>query len=153
MGLLRDRVPGVSLDSSFIWGEFYSDISFDSTGLAWVSAYGGGMASLNFDSLPPPDTLDIDVDRMFIFFFNNRPVERIFSKINVGNAPELSEDDSISFRLDSDLGELYGFEVSFDDFRRGSSDQGGRITYRYSENRLKIFLRIKKVAESFFFIT
>lgn len=108
-------------DDNFIWGDFYSDIAFDSIGSVWVSAYGGGIASLFLDSIPQPpptDSLTIDVERMFIYFYNNKPVERIFTELEVDGAPILVSGDSISFRLDSDLGELYSFNVAFDDFRR-----------------------------------
>jgi len=136
----RSYLPNVN---NFIWGEFYSDIAFDSTGNVWVSAYGGGMASLFLDSIPqpPPDTLGIDVDRMFIFFYNNRPVERIFTTMNIVGAPELTPDDTISYRLDSDAGELYSFSVPFDEFRDGDTT-GARTTYRYKQGKLRIFLRI-----------
>ncbi len=139
----RSYIPGVN---NFIWGEFYSDISFDSSGYAWVSAYGGGMASLYLDSLPPlppPDSLDVDINKLFIFFFNNRPVERLLARMQVNNAPDLSDPDTISFRLDTDFGELYEFELTFDDFSRGWFHYGGRTTYRYIHDWLIIFLRIK----------
>jgi hypothetical protein len=136
----RSYIPDVN---NFIWGEYYSDIAFDSTGHAWVSAYGGGMASLPVDSLitPPPDTLSLDVDRMFIFFYNNRPVERIFSTMTVMGAPELAQDDTISYRLDSDAGELYSFSVPFSDFVN-DDPIGGRTTYKYKQHKLTIFFRV-----------
>jgi hypothetical protein len=135
----RAYLPDVN---NFIWGEFYSDIAFDSTGYVWVSAYGGGMASLFLDSIPsPPDTLGIDVDRMFIFFYNNRPVERIFTTMNVTGAPDLVGDDTVSYRLESDAGELYSFAVPFSDFVDGNIT-GSRTTYKYKQNKLTIFLRI-----------
>jgi hypothetical protein len=141
-GSWRGYLPDVN---NFIWGEFYSDIAFDSSGYVWVSAYGGGMASLLVDSLPPqpPDSLDVDIDKMYIFFFENRPVERLLTKMQVLGAPELSDPDTISFRLDTYLGELYEFEVIFDDFHRGWIHWGGRTTYRYMHAGLMIFLRIK----------
>lgn len=130
-------------ENDFIWGDFYSDISFDSIGSAWVSAFGGGMASLWLDSLPQPeDTLYIDVDRMFIFFYNNRPVERIFTDIDVTGAPELAADDSISFRLDSDLGELYSFEIAFAEFKPQDLTLDGRTSYRYKYDNLMVVLAI-----------
>jgi hypothetical protein len=137
----RAYLPDVN---NFIWGEFYSDIAFDSSGFVWVSAYGGGMASLFLDSIPqpPPDTLGIDVDRMFIFFYNNRPVERIFTTMNVTNTPELADGDTISYRLDSDAGELYSFSVPFSDFV-GWNPIGNRTTYRYKHQKLTIFLRVR----------
>ncbi len=128
-------------DNDFIWGDFYSDISFDSIGSVWVSAYGGGMASLWLDSLPE-DTLCIDVNRMFIFFYNNRPVERIFANIDVAGAPELAADDVIFFRLDSDLGELYSFEITFGEFKPGDLSLGGRTCYRYKYDKLMVVLAI-----------
>lgn len=129
--------------NNFIWGQFYSDIAFDSIGNVWVSAYGGGMASLFLDSIPqpPPDTLGIDVDRMFIFFYNNRPVERIFTTMDVTGAPELADDDIISYRLESDAGELYSFSVPFGDFVNGDT-VGGRTIYRYKQDKLNVFLKI-----------
>lgn len=144
-------------DNDFIWGNFYSDISFDSTGLVWVSAYGGGMASLpiELEEPPPPppdDGLDIDVQRMFIYFYNHRPVERIFTEFDLENVPDLEEIDSIFFQLDSDLGVLYSFKVPFGDFRhRGwhlgnddvdddPYDDSDGILYRYIDGSLKIFL-------------
>ena len=129
--------------NNFIWGQFYSDIAFDSIGNVWVSAYGGGMASLFLDSIPqpPPDTLGIDVDRMFIFFYNNRPKERIFTTMTVSGAPELADSDTISYRLESDAGELYSFSVPFGDFVNGDI-AAGRTVYRYKQNKLTVFLRI-----------
>jgi hypothetical protein len=138
----RGYIPG---QDNFIYGNFYSDISFDSTGSVWVSAYGGGMASLFLDSLPPPpppDSLAIDVQRMFIFFYNNRPVERIFTDIDITGAPELTLDDSVSFLLESDLGELYSFEISFADFSSSDLLLDGWTTHRYKEGRLLVWLRI-----------
>lgn len=130
-------------DNDFIWGDYYSDISFDSIGSVWVSAFRGGMASLWLDSLPPPpDSLYIDVNRMFIYFYNNRPVERIFTDIDVTGAPELTADDSISFRLDSDLGELYSFEMSFGEFKPDDQGPDGRTSYRYKYDKLMVFLSI-----------
>ncbi len=131
----------IAPDNDFIWGDFYSDISFDSIGSVWVSAYGGGMASLWLDSLPE-DTLYIDVNRMFIFFYNNRPVERIFTNIEVIGAPELAADDIIFFRLDSDLGELYSFEITFGEFKPGDLSLGGRTCYRYKYDKLMVVLAI-----------
>ncbi len=133
----------ISPDNDFIYGDYYSDISFDSVGSVWVSAFGGGMASLWLGSLPPPpDSLYIDVNRMFIYFYNNRPVERIFTDIDVIGAPELTADDSISFRLDSDLGELYSFEISFGDFEPEDQGPDGRTFYRYRYDKLMVFLAI-----------
>jgi len=137
--LWRGYIPP---DNDFIWGDFYSDISFDSIGSVWVSAYRGGMASLWLDSLSPEDTLYIDVNRMFIFFYNNRPVERIFTDIDVTGAPELTADDSIFFRLDSDLGELYSFEITFGEFKPGAPGLDGRTSYRYKYDGLMVFLAI-----------
>lgn len=138
--LWRSYIPP---DNDFIWGNYYSDISFDSIGSVWVSAFGGGMASLWLDSLPPPpDSLYIDVNRMFIYFYNNRPVERIFTDIDVTGAPELTADDSISFRLDSDLGELYSFEISFGEFKPDNQGPDGRTSYRYKYDKLMVFLAI-----------
>ena len=137
----RGYLPDVN---NFIWGQFYSDIAFDSTGYVWVSAYGGGMASLFLDSLPPPpppDSLDIDVDRMFIFFYNHRPVERIFTNMNVSGAPLMTPDDSISYRLDSNAGELYGFSIPFSEFRDDDTT-GGTTTYRYKHGKRRVILRI-----------
>ncbi len=133
----------ISPDNDFIWGDYYSDISFDSIGSVWVSAFGGGMASLWLDSLPPPpDSLYINVNRMFIYFYNNRPVERIFTDIDVIGAPELTADDSISFRLDSDLGELYSFEISFGDFQPEDQGPDGRTSYTYKYDKLMVTLAI-----------
>ncbi len=138
--LWRSYIPP---DGDFIWGDYYSDISFDSIGSVWVSAYGGGIASLWLGSQEPPeDTLDIDVDRMFIYFYNNRPIERIFTDIDVTGAPELTADDSIFFRLDSDLGELYSFEISFGDFKPGDPAPDGRTSHRYKYDKLMVFLAI-----------
>jgi ligand-binding sensor domain-containing protein len=135
----RAYLPDVN---NFIWGEFYSDIAFDSLGNVWVSAYGGGMASLFLDTLPPPpDTLGINVDRMFIFFFNNRPKERIFTTMDVIGAPDLADDDTISYRLESSAGELYSFTVPFSDFTNGDI-HGGRTVYKYKQNKLTIVLKI-----------
>jgi hypothetical protein len=135
----------IAPDNDFIWGQFYSDISFDSVGSVWVSAFGGGMASLFLDSLPPPpppDSLTIDVQRMFIYFYNNRPVERIFTDINIFGAPELASDDNISFLLESALGELYGFDISFADFSSSDFLLDGWMSYRYKNDRLLVWLRI-----------
>jgi hypothetical protein len=143
----RGHIPP---DNDFIWGEFYSDIAFDSSGLVWVSAYGGGVASLPLDSSePPPDSLLIDVDRMFIYFYNNRPLERIFTDLNVDGAPELAPGDSISFRLDSNLGELYSFEVAFDDFGDGGLVLEGWDQYRYKQDGLMIFLKVSRADPSY----
>ncbi|MEE9552793.1 MAG: T9SS type A sorting domain-containing protein, partial [candidate division Zixibacteria bacterium] len=131
-------------ENDFIWGEFYSDIAFDSVGSVWVSAYGGGMASLMLDSIPSPpptDSLEIDIDRMFIYFYNNKPQERIFTDLYVGEAPELTPEDTIFFRLDSDQGQLYGFEVLFADFSDQESNLDGWDSYRYRHNRLMITIR------------
>jgi hypothetical protein len=134
-GTWRAYLPDVN---NFISGQFYSDIAFDSSGKAWVSAYGGGMASLFLDTLPPPpDTLDISVGRMFIFFFDNRPVERIFTSMSVMGAPDLANDDTITYRLESNAGELYNFSVPFGDF-----DNHGRSGYRYKQNKLTVFLKM-----------
>jgi len=134
-GNWRAYLPGVN---NFISGQFYSDIAFDSIGKAWVSAYGGGMASLFLDTLPPPpDTLDITVGRMFIFFFDNRPVERIFTGMNVMGVPGLAVDDTITYRLESSAGELYSFSVPFSSF-----DTQGRTGYRYKQNKLTIFIKM-----------
>jgi hypothetical protein len=140
-GNWRAYLPDVN---NFIWGMYYSDIAFDSSGYAWVSAYNGGMASLFLDSIPqpPPDTLGIDVDRMFIFFFNNRPVERIFTTMTVADAPALADDDSVSYVLESSAGELYSFSVPFSEFTDGDP-MGGRTTYRYKHQKLTIFMRIR----------
>lgn len=139
-GLWRSYIAS---DNYFIWGDYYSDISFDSIGSVWVSAFGGGMASLWLDSLPPPpDSLYIDVNRMFIYFHNNRPTERIFTNIDVSGAPELTADDSISFRLDSDLGELYSFEIIFGEFKPDDQGPDGRTSYRYKYDKLMVFLAI-----------
>lgn len=139
-GFWRSYIPP---ENDFIWGDFYSDISFDSVGSVWVSAYDGGMASLWLGSQPPPpDTLYIDVNRIFIYFYNNRPVERIFTDIDVTGAPELTADDSISFRLDSDLGELYSFGITFSEFKPGDPGQDGRTSYRYKYDKLMVVLAI-----------
>ncbi|UCC78733.1 MAG: T9SS type A sorting domain-containing protein [Candidatus Zixiibacteriota bacterium] len=137
----RAYLPEVN---NFIWGEFYSDIAFDSIGNVWVSAYGGGMASLFLDSIPqpPPDSLEIDVNRMFIFFYNNRPKERIFTTMTVTGAPEIGYCDTICYRLESDAGELYSFSVPFSEFRSWDPI-GDRTTYRYKHQKLTIFLRVR----------
>ena len=132
----------IAPDNNFIYGQFYSDISFDSLGSVWVSAFGAGMASLFLGSPPPPDTLTIDVQRMFIYFYNNRPVERIFTDIDISGAPVLTPDDSISFLLESALGELYSFEVSFGDFSDSDLLLDGWTSHRYKQDRLLIWLRV-----------
>jgi hypothetical protein len=131
-------------ENNFIWGLFYSDIAFDSVGNAWVSAYGGGMASLFLDTIPqpPPDTLGLDVDRMFIFFYNNHPKERIFTTMTITGASDLMPEDTISYQLSSDLGELYSFSAPFNEFRSWPLD-GGMTSYRYKQGRLTINMRIE----------
>lgn len=144
--LWRGYLPS---DNNFIWGDFYSDIAFDSSGSVWVSAYNGGMASLFLGSAPPPpDSLTIDVDRMFIYFYNHRPIERIFSELTVNGAPVLAPDDSVSFELSSGLGELYSFEISFGDFVSSGLVDDIYDTYRYKEDGLLVFLRINQADPS-----
>jgi hypothetical protein len=78
---------------------------------------------------------------MFIFFFNNRPKERIFTTMDVTGAPDLADDDTISYRLESSAGELYSFNIPFSDFTNGDI-HGGRTTYKYKQNKLTIVFRI-----------
>ena len=133
-------------DNDFIWGQFYSDISFDSIGSVWVSAYGGGVASLFLDSLPQPpptDSLSIEIERMYISFHHHRHSQKLYSKLRINNAPEISVEDSITFKLETDSIELYRFGVIFDDFsQRGHHHHHGRTRYRYWHDRLKIELQI-----------
>lgn len=138
-------------ENDFIWGEFYSDIAFDSLGSVWVSAYGGGIASLALDSIsepPPPDSLYIDVDRMFIYFYNNKPQERIFTELYVDGVPELAAEDTVFFRLESDFGELYSFGLTFGDFGMGETALDGWDIYRYKHDRLMISIKISRADPS-----
>lgn len=179
-GQWRGYIPP---NNNFIWGEFYSDIAFDSAGSVWVAAYGGGIASLVLDSIPPPppppppppeDSLTVDVNRMFIYFFEHRPKERIFTDLTASGAPILEPGDSISFNLYTYLGELYNFSVPFDEFElhgnyhdddedddgdggEGDDDddegEGGDHhhhgpCFRYKEDGLKITLRYDEIDSS-----
>ncbi len=138
-------------DNNFIWGEFYSDIAFDSLGSVWVSAYRGGVASLALDSIPDPpptDSLYIDVDRMFIYFYNRKPQERIFTELYVDGVPELAAEDTMFFKLESDFGELYSFGLTFGDFGMGETTLDRWDIYRYKYDRLMISIRINQDDQS-----
>jgi len=132
--------------NNLVWGDFYSDISFDSSGNVWVAAYSGGMAVLMPDSMPPPepDTLYLSFDRLNITFVKNRPVEKITTIIDVTNAPELSPEDTISFELESDLGDLYYIEAEFGDFRHVNSEHGPKNQYRYKFGQKTIVLKYNR---------
>ena len=133
----RTYLPG---QNNLVWGDFYSDISFDPNGNVWVSAYNGGMAVMLPEIPPPPPPLDslyIAFEKLNITFAKNSPVEKITTIFNVINAPELIPEDTISFRLSSSAGELYLIDAVFGDFRQ----TGPGNHYRYKAGATTIVLK------------
>jgi hypothetical protein len=132
-------------DNDFISGEFYSDISFDSTDVVWVAAYGSGMASLDFKVSPPPppvDTLHVDVDRFYIFLPRHHHAGRLYTEMDIANAPLLSGNDTVALFLTTAIGELYNFQIPFSEFHRNHWHWGHRTTYSYYHHHLLVLLFI-----------
>jgi hypothetical protein len=135
--------------NNLVWGNFYSDISFDPSGNVWVAAYNGGMAVLLQNHVPPPppppppspDSLYFTFEKLNITFVKNQPIEKITTIFNVSNAPDLAPEDTISFGLESGLGELYYIEAEFGDFRHMGSEQVPINRYRYKFGQKTIVLK------------
>lgn len=107
-------------DSNLVWAEFYSDIAFDSSGNVWVSTYGGGIASKPVPVNPPPveDSLYVDVENLKFFLREPRHNNIIWFRADLEPAVVPVDSESVAVQISSDLGQIYSWEYSFDDFHR-----------------------------------
>ncbi|MCP4582765.1 MAG: T9SS type A sorting domain-containing protein [candidate division Zixibacteria bacterium] len=107
-------------DTNLVWGDFYSDIAFDSSGNVWASTFGGGIASkeLVIESEPEPeeDSLYVDVKKLKFLLREPRRHNVTWIRANLEPTVELFEQDSISITVNSDLGQVYGWESVFGNF-------------------------------------
>lgn len=115
-GSWHSYIPG---DSNLVWGSFYSDIAFDSIGNVWVATYGGGMACKQIiPQEEPADTLAVTVNKLKFFIRQPRRDDITWLNASIEPAPQLTDSDSVSVVVSSHLGRIYGWEKTFDPFRR-----------------------------------
>lgn len=138
-------------DSNLVWGEFYSDIAFDSSGYVWVSTFGGGIASKFI--LPQSDEDDsLYVDVRKLKFFIRSPERNDITKLRAYLEPavNLFDEDSVSITVESGSDRIYSMENCFEIFHRifhwGNLDiyaaylDEAIIIMRYHRNQEKIRL-------------
>lgn len=149
-GLWNSYVPP---DSNLIWGDFYSDIAFDSSSNVWVATFGGGIAQKSLEEQPPPeDSLSIDLNKLK--FFLRYPERNDITWLNCRVEPlvELGDEDSVSITVDSELGRVYAWESSFAQlwhvFHVPNIDwyvamvDGSVVSLKYKHNQGRIRIRL-----------
>jgi hypothetical protein len=140
-------------DSNLVWGEFYSDIAFDSSGNVWAATFGGGLASMHIITTEPEpeyDSLSVDIKKLKFFLRHHRRHDCVWLNANLQPDVELSEEDTVSATVTSDDGEVYAWQATFDQFNRlfhwGNMEiyfayvDGSTMFLRYQHNQDKIRL-------------
>jgi hypothetical protein len=145
-------IPG---DSGLIWGDFYSDIAFDSSGNVWVATYGGGVATRKLPVAPPPppqDTLALNIQKLK--FYLRSPAYHDVTWLNVDIQPlvELADTDSVSVAVTTEAGQVYSWQREFGIFHHifhwQNTDyyftliDGSTVLlqYRHNQNAIRMFL-------------
>lgn len=140
-------------DSGLVWGQYYSDIAFDSSANVWVATYGGGIASkeLTIDNSELEyELLYVDVKNLKVFLREPRRNNILWVRAHLEPAVELDADDTISINVSSDMGEVYSWQSSFENFShifngRNNDiylavDGDASMSLRYQNNRDRIKL-------------
>ena len=140
-------------DSNLIYGDFYSDIAFDSADHVWVSTFGGGVAFKRLHPEPEPqDTLLVDVLKLKFFLRSPARHDITWLRANLEPDVELTDNDSVSIAVDSDYGNVYSWQHLFDLFSRifhwGNLDiylaysDGSTVLleYHHNQDRIKLYL-------------
>ena len=128
-------------DSNLVSGNFYSDIAFDSSGNVWVSAFGGGIASMNLAEEPEPeDTLFVDVKQLK--FFIRAAKRNNLARISAFIEPtvDMNADDSVSITVYSQSGGIYAWNNLFSEFTDTIS-RGNRTIYIAENYSFKVALK------------
>ena len=135
-------------DSGLVWGDFYSDIAFDSLNNVWVSTFGGGIASMPLPYNPPPeeDSLIVSVNNLKFLIREPRHNNVMWLRADLEPNVELSDTDNVAVQITTKLGTVYSWEYSFDHFFRIFHGWGLEI-YSFLNNRSLMLLRYQDSQE------
>ena len=122
-------------DSNLVFGNFYSDIAFDSSGNVWVAAFGGGIAYKYIQSEPEPeDTLFVDVKKLKFLITSPVRNDVVWLRANLEPIVDLIDEDSVSITIESSDIRLYSWEHLFDIFTHIFHFGNLDIYFAYADN-------------------